>query len=85
MKATLDAKFNEAGELVAAPEAKLSAGAFKATGEGGIFGTIRGRVLQNPPITMDFNNYELTEEQPDEGVKFAYPPLPWIGARFRSC
>jgi outer membrane protein assembly factor BamB len=83
VKAAMDAKFNNAGELVASPEAKLSAGAFKATGEGGISGTIRGRVLQNPPITMDFSNYELTEEQPQEGVKFAYPPLPWIGARFK--
>ncbi len=83
VKATLDAKFNDAGELVAAPEAKLSAGAFKATGEGGIFGTIRGRLLQNLPIKMDFNNYELNEDQPTEGIKFAYPPLPWIGARFK--
>ena len=83
VKATLDAKFNDAGELVAAPDARLSAGAFKATGEGGLTGTIRGRVLQNLPITKDFNDYELTEDQPQEGIKFAYPPLPWIGARFK--
>lgn len=83
VKSTMDAKFNEAGELVAAPEAHLSAGAFKATAEGGIFGTIRGRLLQNLPIKMDFNNYELTEDQPTEGIKFSYPPLPWIGARFK--
>lgn len=83
VKSTLDAKFNEAGELVAEPTAKLSAGAFKATAEGGIFGIIRGRVLQNLPINMDFENYELTEDQPAEGLKFSYPPLPWIGARFK--
>lgn len=83
VKATLDAKFNDAGELVAEPTAKLSAGAFKATAEGGISGTIRGRVLQNLPISMDFNNYELNEDQPQEAIKFAYPPLPWIGARFK--
>jgi hypothetical protein len=83
VKATLDAKFNDAGELVAAPDAKLSAGAFKATTESGISGTIRGRVLQNLPIDMDFNDYELNEEQTTEGIKFAYPPLPWIGARFK--
>ncbi len=83
VKATLDAKFNEAGELVAAPEAKLSAGAFKATAEGGIFGTIRGRVLSNLPIQETFEAYELNEDQAQEGVKYAYPPLPWIGARFK--
>jgi outer membrane protein assembly factor BamB len=83
VKASMDAKFNDAGELVVAPDAKLSAGAFKATGEGGIFGTIRGRVLQNLPISIDFENYELNEEQPQEQIKFAYPPLPWIGARFK--
>lgn len=83
VKSTLDAKFNDAGELVAESTAKLSAGAFKATAEGGIFGTIRGRVLQNLPITMDFENYELNEDQPAEGLKFSYPPLPWIGARFK--
>ncbi|CAN5806203.1 PQQ-like beta-propeller repeat protein [soil metagenome] len=83
VKSTLDAKFNDAGELVAEAGAKLSAGAFKATAEGGMFGTIRGRVLQNLPINMDFENYELNEDQPTEGLKFAYPPLPWIGARFK--
>lgn len=83
VKSTLDGKFNEAGELVAESGAKLSAGAFKATAEGGISGTIRGRVLQNLPINMDFENYELNEDQPAEGIKFAYPPLPWIGARFK--
>lgn len=83
VKSTMDAKFNDQGELVAGPEAHLSAGAFKATGEGGIFGTIRGRVLQNLPINATFNEVELNEEQPTEHVKFAYPPLPWIGARFK--
>jgi hypothetical protein len=79
----MDAKFNDAGELVAGPEAHLSAGAFKATGEGGIFGTIRGRLLQNLPINATFNEVELNEEQPSEHIKFSYPPLPWIGARFK--
>lgn len=83
VKASMDAKFNGAGELVAAAAAKLSAGAFKATADGGISGTIRGRVLQNLPINMDFNNIELNEDQPTEAIKFAYPPLPWIGARFK--
>ncbi|MEZ0277075.1 MAG: PQQ-binding-like beta-propeller repeat protein [Roseimicrobium sp.] len=83
VKSTLDAKFNDKGELVAGPDAHLSAGAFKATGEGGIFGTIRGRLLQNLPINADFNAVELNEEQPSEHIKFAFPPLPWIGARLK--
>jgi hypothetical protein len=31
----MDAKFNDAGELVVAPDAKISAGAFKATSPDG--------------------------------------------------
>lgn len=83
VKSTMDAQFNDKGELVAGPNAHLSAGAYKVTGEGGISGTIRGRVLQNLPIHADFNDIELNEEQPQEHIKFAYPPLPWIGARLK--
>lgn len=87
VKATMDAKFNEAGELVVAPDAKVSAGAFKATAPDGTFGTIRGRALKGLPITEDFEAYQLTEEFPadaqNSAYKFAYPPLPWIGARFK--
>ncbi len=82
VKTTMDARFNAAGEAVAAPDAKLSAGAFKATA-GGLSGTFRGRLLMKPPFTQDFNAFELTETQPDEGVQFAYPPLAWNGARFK--
>jgi outer membrane protein assembly factor BamB len=83
VKASMDAKFNEAGELVVAADAKESAGAFKATGPDGITGIIRGRALKSLPMTEDFEGYELNEDQPNEGVKFSYPPLPWIGARFK--
>lgn len=87
VKATLDGKFNEAGEIVAEPTAKQSAGAFKATANG-LTGTIRGRILANLPFEQDFEKFELTEEHPvdaatPEPYKFAYPPLPWIGARFK--
>jgi outer membrane protein assembly factor BamB len=83
-----DAKFNDANELVANADAKQGAGAFKATAEGGIFGTVRGRVLSKPPVAQDFEKYELTEEvAADAGgnaaYKMAYPPLAWIGARFK--
>jgi outer membrane protein assembly factor BamB len=82
VKALLDAKFNDQGELVAADEAAQSAGAFQAT-EGELKGTIRGRILPKPPYHEDFEKYELKEDQVAEKVKFAYPPLPWIGARFK--
>jgi len=87
VKATLDGKFNDAGEIVAGPAAKQSAGAFKATADG-LSGTVRGRILSKPPFEQDFESFELTEEHPadvntPEPYKFAYPPLPWIGARFK--
>lgn len=83
VKATMDAKFNDAGELVVAPDAKSSAGAFKATAADGTFGTIRGRALRNLPLVENFDGYELKDEQPTEKIMFSYPPLPWIGARFK--
>jgi len=83
VKATMDAKFNEAGELVVAADAKSSAGAFKATSPEGLFGTIRGRGLRNLPLVENFDEFDLKEDQPTEAIKFAYPPLTWIGARFK--
>jgi outer membrane protein assembly factor BamB len=83
VKATMDGKFNDAGELVVAADAKSSAGAFKATAPDGTFGTIRGRALRNLPLVENFDEYELKDEQPTEKIMFAYPPLPWIGARFK--
>ncbi len=83
VRSTLDASF-ENGELVAKPEAKPSAGAFKATA-GKLIGTIRGRVLPSLPLVQDFEKFELITDNivhPD-GLKFAYPPLPWIGARLK--
>jgi outer membrane protein assembly factor BamB len=81
-----DATFNDANELVANADAKTGAGAFKATADG-ISGTVRGRVLLKPPFTQDFSKFEIAEEFPadaqNEAYKFAYPPLPWIGARFK--
>lgn len=94
VKSTVDAKFNEAGELVAEPTAKLSAGAFKATAPGptpdhNLVGLIRGRILPNLPIKQDFEDVVIDQDHPadpakgTEAYKFAYPPLPWIGARFK--
>jgi outer membrane protein assembly factor BamB len=79
MKASLD----ERGELVAAADPSPSAGAFQAT-VGDLKGTMRGRVLPDLPLQESFDRVELAESHATEaGVRFAYPPLPWIGARFR--
>ena len=83
VKATLDASFGADGKLTALPEAKQSAGAFKAT-SGKAFGVIRGRILPSLPITEDFAKTEIRETTLTEPpAKFAYPPLPWIGGRFK--
>lgn len=85
VKATMDAQFNAAGELVVAPGAKQSAGAFEASLDG-LKGIIRGRVLAKLPISQDFEAYELsntTTNDVEAPTAFAYPPLPWIGARFK--
>lgn len=82
VKAQMDADFNDANELVAAPAAKLSAGAFEAAA-GKLIGHIRGRVLSNLPINIDFESFTLDQDHATDKVKFAFPPLPWNGARFR--
>ncbi|MEM9481547.1 MAG: PQQ-binding-like beta-propeller repeat protein [Verrucomicrobiota bacterium] len=82
VKTEMDAAFNDAGALVAADGAKTSAGAFKGL-SGELAGILRGRIMANLPFSEDFESYELNEDHATEGVKFAYPPLPWIGARFK--
>ncbi len=82
VKAQMNASFNDQGELVAEEKPEPSAGAFEAT-LGDLKGYIRGRVLPGLPMSADFQEFELNETHATEGVKFAYPPLPWIGARFK--
>jgi hypothetical protein len=63
----------------------MSAGAYEGT-LGNLKGYIRGRVLTGFPIKQDFESFMLSETTTntvEEPTKFAYPPLPWIGARFR--
>lgn len=85
VKSTMKGSFNNNGQLVASDENVPSAGAFQAKLDN-MSGLIRGRVLSYLPIKQDFESFELSEtttnhvEQP---TKFAYPPLPWIGARLR--
>ena len=59
-----------------------SAGAFKATA-GGLSGLLRGRILPKIPYTQDFEGFKLTVDHKTDGVKFAYPPLAWTGARLK--
>ncbi len=87
VKAKMDATFNDAGELVVSATAKNSAGAFKCTAPDGLSGTIRGRALKNLPVSENFEEFNLADEFPADAsnpaYKFAYPPLSWIGARFK--
>ena len=80
VKAKMDAAFEE-GKLVVPEKASNSAGAFMATGDG-LKGIVRGRVLPSLPYTEDFESYDLAATASD-GAKFAFPPLSWIGARFK--
>jgi len=79
VRSTMDADVTN-GTLTASNGAKLSAGAFKATHEG-MAGTMRGRVLPTAPFEQDFEGFDLSVDAGD--YRFAFPPLPWIGARFK--
>ncbi|MEO0415171.1 MAG: PQQ-binding-like beta-propeller repeat protein, partial [Verrucomicrobiota bacterium] len=80
VKAEMDASFKGL-TISAEDDAKLSAGAWKAT-SGDLSGIVRGRVISNLPYNESFENFDLTADHPD-GFKFSYPPLPWIGARLK--
>jgi outer membrane protein assembly factor BamB len=83
VRSELNGEFNPRGELVAAPAPQPSAGAFEATIDG-FKGYIRGRILPAPPLAQDFERFDLSvAHETETGVKFSYPPLPWIGARFK--
>lgn len=83
VRSTMNGAFNTAGELMTPADAKPSAGAFQAT-IGEFKGVIRGRVISALPYKEDFESFQINEESTVEpGQKFAYPPLPWIGARFK--
>lgn len=86
VKASMDGHFNDQGVLVTQKDAEPSAGAFKATVDG-LSGVVRGRILPSLPYKEDFEEMAINEVHPpghmNAGLKFAYPPLPWIGARFK--
>ena len=85
VRSSMKAEFNEAGQLVAAADPTPSAGAFEAVVDN-LHGTFRGRVLPGLPIKQDFETFQLSEtttNNVEPPTPFAYPPLPWIGARFK--
>ncbi|MDB6058156.1 MAG: Pyrrolo-quinoline quinone repeat-containing protein [Verrucomicrobiales bacterium] len=85
VRATMKGSFDAEGKFTAAPDKVPSAGAFEAQSEG-LKGYIRGRVLPGLPIKQDFESFmlsETTSNSVEEPTKYAYPPLPWIGARFK--
>jgi hypothetical protein len=66
------------------PAKRSALGAFKATGPNGLTGVIRCRVMPASTQTEDFEGFDIAEVHPTEAATtFAFPPLPWMGARFK--
>ena len=85
VKSQMKGAFNSDAELVAAADPMPSAGAFEGS-LGKLRGYLRGRVLPNLPIQANFETFNLSETTTntvEPPTAFAYPPLPWIGARFK--
>lgn len=85
VRATLNGAFDAPNRLTAAAANAPSAGAFQAESNG-LKGYCRGRVLPNLPLREDFEAFALTETTTnafEPPTPFAYPPLPWIGARIK--
>ena len=61
VKATMNGKFDETGKLTADAKPISSAGAFSASVGDKVLGTMRGKVLPELPIKIDFETTELKE------------------------
>ena len=81
VKASMKGEFKD-GMLCADPEIIASAGAYRFTADDGIKSVIRGRVVP-ADYTEDFEGFNPTVPRPEENTKFDWPPLAWIGARFK--
>lgn len=84
VRSVLKAQF-EGGKVIADSEQVGSAGAFQATA-GSLKGLMRGRVVPALPLKEDFEGFNLAEKTTntvEEPTPFAFPPLPWIGARVK--
>ncbi len=82
VQSVVDADISENGVLSAKTGAKLSAGALRVTREG-LHGVTRGRILQDLPYEVDFENGIDLKNTSSDGIAFSYPPLAWLGARMR--
>lgn len=84
VRSAMKAKFQN-GKIIADSEQVGSAGAFQAT-MGPMKGLMRGRVMPALPLKEDFEGFtlsEVTTNNVEPPTHFSYPPLPWIGARFK--
>lgn len=84
VRSVMKAKFSD-GKIIADSEAIGSAGAFQAT-SGSLKGLMRGRVMPALPMKENFEEFtlsEVTTNNVEPPTQFSYPPLPWIGARFK--
>jgi hypothetical protein len=82
VQSMVDAEIDENGLLVADMGAKLSAGALRVS-KGGVHGVTRGRILQDLPYEVTFEQgFDLKNTSSDD-IAFSYPPLAWLGARMR--
>ena len=88
VRSMLNGEFEPDGTFKVDAKTEPTAGAIKVEAEN-VFGTTRGRILPDVPISENFDGFKLIPPDdkafpPDhEAVPFAYPPLPWIGARFK--
>lgn len=85
VRSTMKASVNAEGKMTADAEQVGSAGAFEATA-GSLKGYMRGRVMPSLPLSENFEAFKLSETTTNSfepPTAFAYPPLPWIGARYK--
>ena len=84
VQAELDANLTAfgPGSLTALPGAMLSAGAIRVSYDG-LSAVARGRILPSFPYQENFEQGYSLNQTASDGVSFAYPPLPWLGARMR--
>jgi len=80
VRSEVDATF-QGDTLTAGKDAKISAGAFRASA-GGHSATMRGRVVANLGYREDFEGFQLRHRN-EAGEEAAFPPLPWLGARVK--
>jgi len=79
--AGLDASFED-GRLVAAADAKQSAGSFRAE-KGDLVGSARGRIVRSLPVAYDFESMPVETMHPMDGEKYGDPPPTWIMGKIK--